>query len=39
VPPELDAQAANMMLASLGTRIDTLTDAQRAYLASWRMNH
>ena len=39
VPPELDAQAASMMLASLGTQIDTLTDAQRAYLASWRMNH
>jgi adenosylhomocysteinase len=39
VPPELDAQAASMMLASMGTQIDTLTDAQRAYLASWRMNH
>jgi adenosylhomocysteinase len=39
VPPELDAQAASMMLASMGTRIDTLTDAQRAYLASWRTNH
>src|SRR5215468_11741767 len=25
VPPELDAQAASMVLASLGTRIDTLT--------------
>ena len=36
VPPELDAEAARLVLAALGARIDALTDAQRAYLASWR---
>jgi adenosylhomocysteinase len=36
VPPELDAEAARLVLAVLGARIDSLTDAQRAYLASWR---
>ena len=36
VPPELDAEAARLVLAALGARIDSLTDAQRAYLASWR---
>jgi adenosylhomocysteinase len=37
VPPELDAEAASLVLAALGARIDSLTDAQRAYLASWRI--
>jgi len=37
VPPELDAEAARMVLAALGTEIDTLTPAQRAYLASWHL--
>jgi adenosylhomocysteinase len=36
VPAELDAEAARLVLAALGARIDSLTDAQRAYLASWR---
>ena len=36
VPPELDAEAARLVLAASGARIDSLTDAQRAYLASWR---
>jgi adenosylhomocysteinase len=36
VPPELDAEAARLVLAALGAQIDALTDAQRAYLASWR---
>jgi adenosylhomocysteinase len=36
VPPELDAEAARMVLAALGAQIDALTPAQRAYLASWR---
>ena len=36
VPPELDAEAARLVLAALGARIDSLTEAQRAYLASWR---
>jgi adenosylhomocysteinase len=37
VPAELDAEAARIVLAGLGTRIDALTPAQRAYLASWRL--
>jgi adenosylhomocysteinase len=37
VPPELDAEAARLVLAALGARIDALTPAQRAYLASWRL--
>lgn len=36
VPPDIDAEAARLMLTALGAGIDTLTDAQRAYLASWR---
>jgi adenosylhomocysteinase len=36
VPPDIDAEAARLMLATLGTGTDTLTPAQRAYLASWR---
>ena len=36
VPAEIDAQVASMTLASLGTRIDTLTAAQQRYLESWR---
>jgi adenosylhomocysteinase len=37
VPPELDAEAAGLVLAALGAQIDALTPAQRAYLASWRI--
>jgi adenosylhomocysteinase len=36
VPEEIDARVANLALASVGTRIDTLTDAQRRYLESWQ---
>jgi adenosylhomocysteinase len=36
VPEDIDARVANLTLASLGTRIDTLTDEQRRYLESWR---
>jgi adenosylhomocysteinase len=36
VPAEIDAQVARMTLASLRTRIDTLTAAQQRYLESWR---
>ncbi|MCL2582989.1 MAG: adenosylhomocysteinase [Streptosporangiales bacterium] len=35
VPPDIDAEAARLMLTALGAGIDTLTEAQRAYLASW----
>jgi adenosylhomocysteinase len=37
VPADIDAEAARLMLGSLGADIDTLTEAQRAYLASWRL--
>jgi len=35
VPYELDEQVARLKLASLGIRIDSLSDGQRAYLESW----
>lgn len=37
VPVDIDAEAARLVLAALGTKIDELTPAQRAYLASWRI--
>jgi adenosylhomocysteinase len=37
VPADIDAEAARLMLTGLGADIDTLTEAQRAYLASWRL--
>ncbi len=37
VPPDIDAEAARLVLAALGAEIDSLTAAQRAYLASWRL--
>jgi adenosylhomocysteinase len=36
VPTSIDAQVASLTLASLGTKIDTLTEAQQNYLESWR---
>jgi adenosylhomocysteinase len=36
VPAEIDARVATLALASLGVSIDTLTEAQRDYLDSWR---
>ncbi len=36
VPGEIDREVARLKLASLGIEIDELTDAQRAYLTSWR---
>jgi adenosylhomocysteinase len=36
VPAPIDAQVARLTLASLGTRIDELTDAQLRYLQSWQ---
>jgi adenosylhomocysteinase len=35
VPEEIDAEIARLKLASRGVDIDTLTDAQTKYLASW----
>jgi adenosylhomocysteinase len=37
VPPDIDAEAASLVLAATGTHIDTLTKAQQDYLASWRL--
>lgn len=37
VPGDIDAEAARLVLAARGTRLDTLTDAQQSYLASWRL--
>jgi adenosylhomocysteinase len=35
VPAELDDEVARLTLAALGVEIDTLDDAQRAYLTTW----
>jgi adenosylhomocysteinase len=35
VPEEIDREIARLKLASRGVSIDTLTDAQEKYLASW----
>ena len=37
VPADIDAEAARLVLTALGARLDTLTEAQRAYLASWHL--
>jgi len=37
VPEEIDREIARLKLESLGVKIDTLTEEQRAYLASWHM--
>jgi adenosylhomocysteinase len=37
VPPDIDAEAARLVISSLGAEIDTLTDTQHSYLASWRL--
>jgi adenosylhomocysteinase len=37
VPADIDAEAARLVLAALGTRLDALTEAQQAYLASWHL--
>jgi adenosylhomocysteinase len=35
VPEEIDKEVARLKLASMGIEIDTLTDEQQKYLASW----
>jgi adenosylhomocysteinase len=37
VPPDIDAEAARLVLAALGARLDTLTKAQQAYQANWHL--
>jgi adenosylhomocysteinase len=36
VPHDIDREVARLKLASLDVRIDELSEAQRAYLTSWR---
>ncbi|MFQ6039209.1 MAG: adenosylhomocysteinase [Candidatus Poribacteria bacterium] len=36
VPEAIDKEIARLKLKAMGIRIDTLTEAQREYLASWR---
>jgi adenosylhomocysteinase len=35
VPEEIDREIARLKLESMGVNIDTLTDEQKKYLASW----
>jgi adenosylhomocysteinase len=35
VPSEIDAEIAKLKLATMGVEVDTLTDEQERYLASW----
>jgi adenosylhomocysteinase len=37
VPADIDGEAARLVLAALGTRLDALTEVQQAYLASWQL--
>jgi len=37
VPEDIDAEAARLVLATMGTSIDTLTSAQLSYRESWRI--
>jgi adenosylhomocysteinase len=37
VPPDIDAEAARLVLHALGTRLDTLTAAQQSYRDSWHL--
>ncbi|MBM3139990.1 MAG: adenosylhomocysteinase [Chloroflexi bacterium] len=37
VPRDIDDEIARLKLESMGVRIDTLTDEQRAYLSSWEL--
>ncbi len=37
VPPDLDAEAARLALATMGVWVDELTAAQQAYRESWRI--
>jgi adenosylhomocysteinase len=37
VPPAIDAEAARLVLAAMGTQIDSLTPGQLSYLESWHL--
>ena len=36
VPADQDALIARLKLEAMGMKIDTMTDAQKAYAASWK---
>jgi adenosylhomocysteinase len=36
VPKEIDRQIARLKLTAMGIEIDTLTEGQKRYLASWQ---
>lgn len=36
VPADIDRKVASLKLAAIGVKIDTLTEEQRIYLASWK---
>jgi adenosylhomocysteinase len=35
IPEEIDREIARLKLASMGIAVDSLTDQQKRYLASW----
>jgi adenosylhomocysteinase len=37
VPEDIDQEIARLKLESMGIKIDTLTEEQQKYLASWEM--
>jgi adenosylhomocysteinase len=37
VPADIDAEAARLVLAALGAKLDTLTESQRSYQANWHL--
>jgi adenosylhomocysteinase len=37
VPADIDAEAARLVLAALGAKLDTLTEFQRTYQANWHL--
>ena len=37
VPKAIDAEIARLKLETMGVKIDSLTDEQKKYLASWEM--
>jgi adenosylhomocysteinase len=37
IPEKIDKEIARLKLRSMGVRIDTLTPAQKRYLAEWQM--
>jgi adenosylhomocysteinase len=38
LPPELDQEVARLKLIGLGLEIDSLSEGQRVYLSSWKMD-